>query len=510
MNKKTHLFFIIFYFSIFIPVSCTKEPTATPIEPDIPKNVQLHHIPFASQSELDLWQGNSDIVYYRTARMLAILELEYNTHEISELPVVLYDFDNTPRYYEFIHLNNGKPDGTVCLYARKEQPAVVAFMLPYLRDYPAISVKSLGLQTFVENYPNLLYYGLSTRSGGVASPFINTKGEMVNETPPVQHLIDPISQIDHIGADYFEALGIEDLPAQKEAIIEALKQEKEAAAAYWELVALIEKELISLEQMDWMQTKATVTYIDEFVLPQYDTEAMQKTRWNGGCGPSALANMYRGLYDSYKGMYLPLWGDSDFLQDSARGRMIINDRAVYFYKDFDNDSEDDKMANIVNRSWVELQSACTDNGLYADICDYGLYYFAYRIPFVPTWGAALPINLVHSLERITHHEYSLTILPAFSPHHHIRTKKLPLILLNSKFNHYLCAYGSREQHWKWETVFKLFGKEIKIGTPEVVTHRWFKVNDSGTDMDSHNMLPFWVDDCITTFIFRFAVYKCKE
>jgi len=506
--KKTIVRFITFCIGFLFITSCSKDVSHSIPQTDAQTPIELHHIPFATQAELDMWQGDAGIVYYRTARMLAMIELGYDSNELSEFPVILYDFDSTPRYYEFIVVDaDGTPHGTVCTYARKEQPAVVAFMLPYLRIYPTDMVKSVGIHTYVENYPGRLYYGMSTRSGDVPFALFNSKGLLEQEMPPVQHLMDPVAQIDALGSDYFEALGIEDLPAQKADIVQALQKEKEAAVAYWQQVALIEDELIAQEQAGWMHTKATITYTDEFVLSTYDTDAMQRTRWNGGCGPSALANLYRGLYDSYKGMYLPLWGDPDFLSEDAPGRIMENDRAVYFYKDFANDSEDDKLANIVNREWVESRSALTDNGLYADICDFNWYYFAYRLPLVPTWGAALPFNLTSSLKRVTNNEYHLTIFPAISPHCHIRTKQLPLILLNSRFSHYLCAYGSREQYWKWETVFKLFGKEIRLGTPEIVTHRWFKVNDSGTDMEAHDMLPFWVDDCITTFIFRFAVYK---
>ena len=506
MNKKTTFLSSLLISAIILAFSsCTKEPTAS-FYKELPKSVRLSDIPFASQAELDQWQGDADIIYYRTARMLTMIEMGYSSHQILDRPVILYDFDSTPRYYEFILLSgDGKPNGTICTYARKEQPAVVAFMLPFLRDYQTLGVKSLGLNTFVCNCPDQLYYGLPTRQGASPHYLFNAEGGVEPEIPPVQYLLDPIAQMDALDAHYFEILGVERL-AQKAAVAEALHLEKEAATVYWEQVALIEEALIAQEKAGWVQTKATTTRIDEFILPQYDTEPMQKTRWSGGCGPSALANMYRGLYDHYKGVHLPLWGDDDFLQKKAEGRIHLGQRAIYFYKDL-GDANGDGVINLVDRSWIEPRSACTDNGLYADICDYGWYYFVSRIPLAPDWGAAFPINLTQALERITNNEYTLSILPTLCPHQHIRTQGLSVILLNTQFSHFLHAYGSREQYWKWETVFKLFGKEVRIDAPEIVTHRWFKVNDSGTDMSKHNMLPFWADDCITNFIFRFAVSK---
>ena len=507
MIKKTVVRFIFSCFFVSIAASCSRDVVPTPATDKTFVPISLCDIPFATQNQLDAWQGDPNIVYYRTARMLAMIELEYSSHKVSERPVILFDFDSTPRYYEFIVTGgDGAPQSTICTYARKEQPAVVAFILPFLREYNPIATKSFGTHTFVLNYPSQFYYGFATRSGDAPASLFHLDGRLEQEIPPVQHLLDPIEQMERLGDDFFNAMGIEDLTTQKAAIADAFYAEKEAAVTYWEQVALIEEELIAQEKKGWMQTKATTTRIDEFVLPQYDTEQMQKTRWMGGCGPSALANMYRGLYDSYKGFYLPLWGDPDFLDPNAPGRIIADGRAVYFYKDFEDDDNNGKV-NIVDPEWIKARSAFMDNGLYADICDYWWYSFPSRIPFFPNWGAALPINLTHSLERISNNEYTLSVLPILFSHHHIRSEKLSVILLSTDFNHFLHAYGSRLQYWKWETVFTLFGKELHIGLPEMVTHRWFKINDSGTDMVDYDMLPFWMDDCISNSILHFGVYK---
>ena len=507
MIKKTAVRFIISCLFVSFIASCSREPIPTPSIDEAPASISLNDTPFATQAQLDTWQGDPNIVYYRTARMLAMIELEYSSHDVSERPVILYDFDSTPRYYEFIVTGeDGAPLSTICTYARKEQPAVVAFILPYIREYNTIGTKFSGTQTFVLNYPGQLYYGLTTRSGEAPVSLFHPDGRLEPEIPPVQHQLDPMEQMERLGDDYFHAMGIEDLTTQKAAIADALHAEREAAAAFWEQVALIEQELIAQEKKGWIQTKATTTRMDEFVLPQYDTEQMQKTRWSGGCGPSALANMYRGLYDSYKGVYLPLWGDPDFLDSGAPARMIIEGRAVYFYKDFEDDDNNGKV-NVLDPEWVKARSALSDNGLYADICDFWWYYASSGIPFFPDWGTAFPINLTCSLERISNNEYTLSVLPTLFSHHHIRSEKLSVLLLSSTFTHFLHAYGTRQQYWKWETVFKLFGKEVRIGLPEVVTHRWFKINDSGTDMLDHDMLPFWMDDCITNSILHFGVYK---
>ena len=488
------------------------EPPNTPIG--------LHQIPFATSETLLAWpQSNAAIADYRVVRMLSLLEMNIDDKELSPLPVLLYDFDSSPQYYEFIVLDSsGQPTGTLCTYARKDQAGVIAYILPYLRNYQTLGVKSQQMQAFAHQYPSEIFYGMATRSGEAPQALYTAQGLLIDEVPPVQHQVNPLAQIESIDAEYFEIMGITetDLSAQKSQVAEALISAQADAQTYWEMADLIASELISKNTQGYIKTKGSATWLDEFVLPQYNTEAMQKTFWRGGCGPSAVANIYRGLYDSYKGMYLPIWGDPEFDDPAAEQRIYMfgneNDRrAVYFYYD-KGDHDGDGNLNITDREWVTQQSAKSDNGLYADLCDFGWYYFfgnSIGQYLGMNWGAALPINLTQSLERVTNKQYTISLLPIVAPHHHIRTQKLPVLLLRGDFIHYLNAFGSRHEYWQWETVFNLFGLKIPISTPKIITHSWLKINDSGSDKNTgkYNHLPYWMDDNISQAILRFGVYK---
>ena len=507
----------IFFLGFLLLAACS-EKAAQPEFPNAP--IELRQIPFATAQALLAWSAqDAAIADYRVVRMLSLIELNMSDKELSPLPVLLYDFDSSPRYYEFIVLDAfGQPTATLCSYARKDQAGVVAYMLPYLRNYQNLGVKSQHTQAFAYQYPSEIFYGIATRSGEAPQALSTAQGTIVSEMPPVQHQINPLAQIESMDAEYFEIMGITkvDLEVQKASLTEALVSAQADAKAYWEMADLLSPELISKNEQGWIKTKGSSTWIDEFVLPQYDTEPMQKTFWRGGCGPSAVANIYRGLYDSYNGMYLPIWGDPDFDNPAAEQRFYMfgdeNDRrAVYFYYD-NGDHDGDGNLNITDKEWVTQQSAKSDNGLYADLCDFGWYYFfgnSIGQYLGMNWGAALPINLTQSLERVTNKQYTISLLPIVAPHHHIRTQKLPVLLLRGDFIHYLNAFGSRHEYWQWETVFNLFGLKIPISTPKIITHSWLKINDNGNDKNTgkYNHLPYWMDDNISQAILRFGVYK---
>ena len=75
---------------------------------------------------------------------------------LTRFPKVIYNYDNTPKYYEFGLVAGGYLIGTVTTYAQKEIAGVIAYLLPLL-DYSCDS-----LDYYVGMYPTR-YYG----TGGV-------------------------------------------------------------------------------------------------------------------------------------------------------------------------------------------------------------------------------------------------------------------------------------------------------------------------------------------------------
>ena len=129
--------------------------------------IHINSMAYTSPSELQgLYENDpSNVIHYSIARYLAETELiaganfgigsnvhPYNTWYLTSLPKVIYNYDNTPKYYEFGYVENGQIVATVTTYAKKEIAGVIAFMFNDPLDYPCPD-----LDYYVGNYPERFY-----------------------------------------------------------------------------------------------------------------------------------------------------------------------------------------------------------------------------------------------------------------------------------------------------------------------------------------------------------------
>lgn len=393
-------------------------------------------------------------------RNLALLELQQSFPEyfenqsnpatLSITPKPVRNADGALRYLTYTLQNNGQEVATVYTYPDKSHAGVVAGV------YPAAHKPSPDAKPITEATLDSLLVGFSPS----------------------------------------------EVAALKASIQAEQQQYQDQVAAFWACVEGIEDALSQPidQKMLLPLTKGGISGgtirqdVDSFIIPRYNTEALFKTRWKGGCGPSAIANAYRGLYTHYNGVYLPIWGDPDFEQEDQPLclRHYEGGRALYVYKNFE-DPDGDGAVNLLEREWVESHSQHSDNGLYAAICDSYIYYNAYRIEGISNeWGASLPSTLASALCRITNGAYYLGA--TLDAHEYLRSHQLPLICLRADFHHYLCAIGSKYETWQWEKIYKIFGKSFTYKTPLVITKKWLLFTDNGTDTEKNNYLPIWVAD----------------
>ena len=124
---------ILLAFTTLTMFACTKDQ-----EKDVITNTNS-----TSQVENDLIRyANADenVIDYKTAKYLTYLELERgakdflnlgDNYELSNIPRIIYDYDNLPKYYEFDVLVNKTLKYTVTSHAKKEDTSVIAFMFEY-------------------------------------------------------------------------------------------------------------------------------------------------------------------------------------------------------------------------------------------------------------------------------------------------------------------------------------------------------------------------------------------
>ena len=156
-----HKLFIIFAFIALC--------ACTPLEEDTPKARRTNSNPsnpflpsgmcYTSPTELSaLYSANtSNVIHFNVARIIASAELMagaisiYGCNEpwqLTQLPKVVYNYDNSPKYYEFGLIIDGNLSGTITTFAQKEIAGVIAYALPLL-DYSCDSV-----DYYIGNYPN--------------------------------------------------------------------------------------------------------------------------------------------------------------------------------------------------------------------------------------------------------------------------------------------------------------------------------------------------------------------
>ena len=401
----------------------------------------------------DLSPIPSNTIDYHVARVLAAMELGMDVKDLAEVPHILYDVNDVPNYYEFTSQN---PVGTIVTYATKVDEGVVAYILNEIR--PATKSQ---LMEYCVGYP----YGITT-----------CKEEAISL---------------QAAAEVYVA-ELEDIRAEREAQSAAVEPQVQS---FWQQIDALTPELLALNTQGYPQTKAQTTQ-QEWVIPAYDTEAMQKTFWKGGCGPAAIAMWYRGVYTHYKGVYLPIHGDPEF--NNVEGRVTENGVSYYFYKD-EGDHDGDGEKNMLDREWVSAQSQALDNGLYADIANFSwFYFFGNAFPCIG-WGAALPTDLPGCVERVTD-EYTCSMFPLLgnARQKQIIDKQLSMIALTGIFEHYIHVYGYRE----YKTQYNILGLKLNV-----VSSRFWKANDNGTKNAEHASQAYWVKDNILNITALFPIKR---
>jgi hypothetical protein len=505
---------------IAIIASCTNEELYvgdTNISVQNNSDIVFPSIPFADEQSLQEIASNPVNISYGVARKLTAVEMELGIKEtmdwygakLSEKPVVIYDGKSNAKYYEFIVSDQqGKELGTITTYAQKKADMVVAYVLPFVRDYSALNTKGNNYRLINGGYPSRVLLGVIGKSGEEPSAIIDPEtSETVTSVPSddTQSLIDALA---NLSEEEKASFNITDVSVIIDEVQQKDIQNKENAEEFWEIIDSMTSEIESTSDEDIISTvnesKSEWTSYDTYRIPAFYNNGMYYTRWNGWCGPSAIAWIYRGLYSSYyNGSYIPLYGSSSF----ARGalRVISNSRGSYVFSS-SADSDNDKIRNDLDKDWVNAQSASSDGGLYAKIAEKsGLYSYRW---LASNDGITFPSGLSSALSTVTNGVYALSGAYVTAGHDHIRSKKLPTILVVDNLSHYVVAFGSEYRYWNWDIYFKIFGKKITISKGSIKTGTWALVHDNGYMTAKYGYAPYWRGEVLGLDI-SYRVLKLK-
>ena len=385
------------------------------------------------------------------------LNIEAGKYQLTDLPVIIYDYDSRPKYYEFGVIVEGKLTASITTIAQKESANMVAFIFPEPLIYDEIYYKY-----FVGAYPNI-YYGMP--SAPYEAPLVLYKADkttIINDIPSCNDFDNLRTTLQNIELEADENIEeYENAISNMEGEIAERQNEVEefwnvVDEKYDEILQMSDKEILLKTQNNLLQ-KATKTTWKQYIIPKYNSTQMKYTRWSSACGPAAVAWAYRGLYK-----YYPTWG-YNYIRVFGDGALaafrynVTKTRAFYKY----NETE-------VANEQVKNLSQITDNGLFYTIWN------DYSKPIGKNNYYMTPTQMSKAMQKITNNKYKVNLCT--QPHSWIRTNKLPVFLLMTYewCPHYMVAFGS--------------GYEKKKNR---IKNKYLLVIDNGTMISSHSYAPYW-------------------
>lgn len=455
-------------------------------------------MPFTEPNEiLDLVSlDEENIVDYRMARYLATVELLAGANalmgkDINEpwcltpYPKVVYNYDNTPKYYEFgyVTLYEGLV-ATVVTYAQKEIDGIIA----YLFGSP-LSQENADMDYFVgAQYPQR-YYG-----DGYPEKYYD---------PEDGELIDIDFDLSETGTDEYlryvmstemeqEDLNgmLEDLEEHSEDIDFEERYAQARSEYWWDVSDFFDQYsmfMYNMDEIDFIylgdyddyhpQRDSTLPsyYIDKLIktldyttgycntytLPEYSDPQLLVTRWRGYCGPSACAWVYRGKYDTYNNHHLPVFGDIP-----AYNNYFKNDiTGLYAYYEIGS----------VEVKGMRKEEARDEYIRRSYLADYGLAACFYE-ETVPLYWKEWTFPLYHAgmnrgFAKATNDEYKVVL--TCDPYEWITLNNEPVII-EVDCDHYIVAFGTG--------VTKKKNGRVK--------DKYFAIVDNGSFTKEHGYHPY--------------------
>ena len=435
------------------------------------------NIPFETEESLissgaTSLEKDNEIVHYKVMRNLAIKEIVANYKEelningffsLSEHPVIIYNYDSKPAYYEFIVFQNNEPTSTITTFANKKTDDIAAFLLPFVRDFSSYNEKD---DFFIGLYPGNPYIGDASNYGQQPSSLYDKARDRNIEALPVSD----IQKLEDLYAMMPDEDKLE-IGNGKEEIRQEILQEEEEGKVFWnakfsefeDLITQSDEEIFSLSVAN--KTNATI-----YKTPHYYNSNLQKTRWSVDCGPAVTAWIYRGLYSSYNSVNIRMHPSSDLGNFDFQGS-----RSRWWF-------------SATSLSALNTEIGNQDGGLLHDIYDEGNTLWNGGLA-----GMTWPSGMQKALKNVTNSKYRFHYISNI--HLHIKNKGLPAFRVvdggkidgsNDGSLHFICEFATK-----------------KIGTK-----KWFLVTDNGYSMGFFGSgQPYWRNKTAASWGFRYGVRK---
>ncbi len=245
---------------------------------------------------------------------------------VTELPRVIMGFDGYPKYYEFALEQDGMVNGTIVVAASYNQfSAGIEYVFPYVinREYDAYP----DMDIYADEYPDF-YYGEFSQTGGRPKQVYNMYGDCMTEQlwtyteeEKMDEMMEAMPDSDRICIEQFNSEHIravqEEMEYAKELCLHLKGYGFDDDFYNDEYVSQVERKKYDerIAQIMYNAMRIGFNGLEKKVLSEYENNYLRLTHWDGYCGPSALAFVYRGKYDHY-----PISEPSNYINILGDGR----------------------------------------------------------------------------------------------------------------------------------------------------------------------------------------------
>ncbi|MGN0186917.1 MAG: hypothetical protein ACI392_04130 [Paludibacteraceae bacterium] len=290
-----------------------------------------------------LWNGD---IPYREITLMQLFERKPLTLSISNRPVVVYDYEGVPYYYEFAITWGEQVLTIITVYARPIHEELIAYV-------GAVSYGNYDVwyDRFIGQYPSV-YYG-SVGTGEYYKLTAEGELEISNfDIPTHPYVINNLQNLANIMAedepmmldDYNEYLADNEenniSPIPFSVALSRIEEYIDSNMNYWMYEQQYDTDTavyFTLSASDYMIIENNLTAILEtysYFIQEYTNNELRFTRWRGDCGPSAMCWLYRGKYSYYGSVYIPIFGNQPSLLECFQYDATYS-YAFYEYNDCD-------------------------------------------------------------------------------------------------------------------------------------------------------------------------------
>ena len=397
---------------------------------------------------------------------------------ISQKPVIVYDYDNRPFYYEFpIIYRENELVGTITVAAQPFNKEIIHYMFPgvikynshcysykrYVGEYPAVYYSNDdGNSFYMDKWEEEERTLQSVANDYYIADIHDAMQEKISRfnNGEVSDINYDLQQADYLDEDDIDISSLDDYVASFELTSETQDYWTEKSSSYTPR----EDGEIPDMVMEWIEESLSEVQASyQGFLPEYENHRLRLTRWKDFCGPAVMAWLYRGKHDSYNNVYLPLHEEAELIY--SYGYPDVHTHYGPYGYDYTYYNMEPRGSDSNTYETRERYSNANDGGLYYAFFQYtdetcGQY------PLLD-WG------LRASLPYATNGEYSIKFITA--PISWIKNKQQPVVVEGIRGHaHYCGAIGySYDQWWFIKYYMRLL------------------VTDNGFFTQQHHYYPFW-------------------